>query len=448
MMHLDMLRGPVWKSVLGFSVPMLLTYLIQLLYHTTDTLFVGRFLGTGAQAAVGTGGNLITLMIGLLGGIAVGVSVLVGHRYGAGDRDGLRRITTTAACLAVCLSVVLTLFGVLFSGTYLRLVHTPEEIIPTAVAYLKIYCLSIPAAVFYHISVAMLRATGDSFRPMLFLLGGGVLNVGFDALFLVVFHMDATGSAWGTLLSQTLSALAAVFWLLLQRDVFSLQRISGLLLFDEMKQVLSVGLPAGLQSVLITLSNVLITAQINRFGPVTIAAFAIYFEVELLLFYPILSFGQATSVFVSQNLGAGQDRRAFSGVRSILGMGLGFTVLMSVFCIAFSGALFSAFSSDPAVVELGTSIVRITFPFYFIYVGLQVLGDALRAMQYSVAVMLIVLLNIGLARVLLMIGLLHRFGSVDALVAVYPVTWFTAAVSMAVFYFVKTKSMEKGRRKP
>ena len=439
-----MLNGSVRKSIVRFSVPMFFTYLIQLLYHTTDTLFVGRFLGTGAQAAVGTSGNLITLIIGLLGGITTGISVAVGHHYGASDRDGLKRATTTAAVLAAVMSVVFTLFGVLFAGTYLRLVHTPDVIFPTALAYLRVYCLSIPAMVCYNLTVGMLRATGDSFRPMLFQLFGGLLNVVFDVVFLVLLRMDAVGSAWGTLLAQSMVAATAVVYLLRQRGTFALTRISPEELWGETQNVLSVGLPAGLQAVLITLSNVLITAEINRFGPVTIAAFAVYYEVELLIFYPILSFGQATSVFVSQNLGAKQLSRTYSGIRTVLALGVGFTLAMSAVCIALASPFFSVFSKDAEVIRLGASIVRITFPFYFVYVFLQVFGDALRAMQHSLAVMLVILLNIGLFRVLLMYGLLHLYGTVEAIVIVYPVTWFTAALSMAVLYRLQKRKNEKG----
>lgn len=444
MKPVNMLEGSIWKSVVRFSVPMFFTYLIQLLYHTTDTLFVGRFLGTEAQAAVGTAGNLITLIIGLLGGITTGISVAVGHRYGAGDKEGLKRVTSAAVVLTLSMGLLFTVFGVLFCGTYLRLIHTPEEIFETAQTYLRIYCFSIPAMVCYNISVGMLRATGDSFRPMLFQIFGGLWNVFFDVLFLAALHMEAVGSAWGTLLAQSFVAILSVAYLFRKGRVFALTPLSGPELQNEVHSILSVGLPAGLQAMLITLSNVFITAEINRFGPVTIAAFAVYYEVELLVFYPILSFGQATSVFVSQNAGAGQKERTYAGVRTILGIGVGFTLAMSALCILLAGPFFSVFSKDLEVVALGASIVRITFPLYFIYVFLQVFGDASRALEKSFAVMLIILLNIGLFRVLLMYGLLHVYGTIEALVVVYPITWFTAAVSMAVLYTTQKRIMRKG----
>lgn len=439
MKQVNMLDGSVSKSIVRFSVPMFLTYLIQLLYHTTDTLFVGRFLGTNAQAAVGTGGNLITLIIGLLGGVTTGVSVAVGHHYGAKDREGLSRATTTAAVLTLLMSALFMTFGVLFCGTYLRLVHTPEKIFPTAVQYLRVYCFSIPAMVCYNLCVGMLRAVGDSFRPLLFQLGGGVLNLFLDALFLGAWKTGAVGSAYGTFIAQTLVAVVAVTWLLQKNKLFQLRRVSWKAFWGEVTQILSVGLPAGLQSMLITLSNVLITAEINRFGAVTIATFSVYFEVELLLFYPILSFGQATSVFVSQNRGAGQLQRMRLGIPTVLAIGVGFTVGMSALSILGSDWLFAAFSKDPNVITLGSSIVRITFPFYFIYVFLQVLGDALRAMRHSLSVMLIVLLNVAVLRVALMYFMLGRYATVSALVTVYPITWFTAAVSMAVCYIYQIR---------
>lgn len=444
MKNVNMLSGPIAKSVVSFSVPVFLTYLIQLMYHTTDTLIVGRFLGTDPQAAVGAGGNLITLMIGLLGGITTGVSVLVARYYGAKDRDGMHRLTTAALCLAVLLSLLFALFGVLFCPTYLRLVHTPEHILPMAVAYLRVYCMSIPAMVLYNLGLGMLRGIGDSFRPMLFQIAGGLLNVLFDVLFLIVLHMEAVGAALATLLVQSLVAVAVMLYLLLPKDPFVLGRYPLQALSEELRKILAIGAPAGFQAMLITLSNVLISAEINRLGAVAIAAFSVYFEVELLVWYPIVSFGQAAAVFVGQNAGAAQNDRLLQGVRVINRIGVLFTVAMSLFCILTASQLFGLFSKDPEVIAFGANILRITFPFYFVYVFLQVFGDSLRSLEHSFAVMLAVLLNIGLLRVLLMYALLHVFGTVEALVVVYPITWFTAAVSMAVLYYKKTKSMQKG----
>ncbi len=444
MKNVNMLEGPIGKRVIQFSVPVFLTYLIQLLYHTTDTLIVGRFLGTDPQAAVGAGGNLITLMIGLLGGLTVGVSVLVARYYGAGDQNGMKRLTSAALLLALLLSILFALFGVLFCPTYLRLVHTPEHILPMAVAYLRVYCMSLPAMVLYNLGLGMLRGVGDSFRPMLFQIGGGVLNVLLDVVFLIGLHMEAVGAAIATLLVQSIVAIAAMLYLLLPRKHFVVARYPLSALSGELRKILSIGGPAGLQAMLITLSNVLISAEINRLGPVAIAAFSVYFEVELLIWYPIVSFGQAAAVFVGQNAGAAQNERVLHGVRVINRIGVLFTVAMSLFCILTAPLLFGLFSKDPEVIAFGANILRITFPFYFVYVFLQVFGDSLRSLEHSFAVMLTVLLNIGLLRVLLMYTLLHVFGTVEALVAVYPITWFTAAVSMAVLYYRKTKSLKKG----
>lgn len=444
MKQIDMREGPIGNRIVRFSFPLLLTYLIQLLYHTTDTLIVGRFLGTDPQAAVGAGGNLITLMIGLLGGLTTGVSVLVARYYGADDEKGLHRLTTAALLLAAFLSVLLALFGVLFAPTYLHLVHTPEHILPMASAYLRVYCLSLPAMVLYNLGLGMFRGIGDSFRPMLFQIAGGILNVLFDIVFLILLRMEAVGAAVGTLLAQSLVALFLLFYLLAPRDRFVLGHYSREAIASELRQILSIGAPAGFQAMLITLSNVLISAQINRLGAVAIAAFSVYFEVELLIWYPIVSFGQAAAVFVGQNAGAAQWGRLRKGVDVTNGIGVLFTVFMSVFCIVLAPQLFGLFSKDPEVIAFGVSIVRITFPFYFVYVFLQVFGDALRSLSHSFAVMLTVLLNIGLLRVVLMYVLLHVYGTVEALVVVYPITWFTAAVSMAVLYIAKTKPLKKG----
>lgn len=444
MKQIDMRDGPIGTKIVQFSIPLFLTYLIQLLYHTTDTLIVGRFLGTDPQAAVGAGGNLITLMIGLLGGLTTGVSVLVARYYGAGDREGMNRLTTAALLLALLLSTLFALLGVLFCPTYLRLVHTPEHILPMATAYLRVYCMSLPAMVLYNLGLGMLRGIGDSFRPMLFQVWGGLLNVLFDVVFLIIFRMEAVGAAIGTLIAQSLVATAVILYLLLPRDHFVVGRYSLPAMYEELRKILSIGGPAGLQAMLITLSNVLISAEINRLGAVAIAAFSVYFEVELLVWYPIVSFGQAAAVFVGQNSGAAQHDRVLQGVRVINRIGVVFTVAMSLFCILLAPQLFGLFSKDPEVIAFGSNILHITFPFYFVYVFLQVFGDSLRSLEHSFAVMLTVLGNIGLLRVALMYVLLHAYGTVEALVVIYPITWFTAAVSMAVLYIAKTKKLKKG----
>ena len=442
MRKVNMLEGSVPRSIVAFSVPVFLTYLIQLLYYATDTIFVGRFLGTDAQASLGAGSFLVTMMIGLLGGITTGVSVLISRYYGAKDREGLYRATTAAATMAIVLSVGFGLFGVLFCRRFLILVHTPDSILEMATAYLRIYCCSIPAMVLYNTGLGMVRATGDSFRPMLFQIVGGLLNVLFDFVFLVFLRMEAVGSAWGTLAAQSLVALVVIVYVLRQKDLFRLKRLSPSDLSRELRKIWNVGAPAGLQALLISLSNVLIQAQINKLGTIAIAAFTAYFEVELLIYYPILAFGQAASVFVGQNYGAAQNARAHYGVGVTTRIGAGTTLALSAICFVAAPLLFAIFSKDPAVIAYGVKIARITFPFYFLYVFLQVFGDSLRAMRYSFRVMLTVLLNIGLLRVVLMYVLLAVFGTVEALVCVYPITWFTAAVSMAVLYR-RNQSKEK-----
>ena len=231
--------GPIGTKIVQFSIPLFLTYLIQLLYHTTDTLIVGRFLGTDPQAAVGAGGNLITLMIGLLGGLTTGVSVLVARYYGADDEKGMHRLTTAALMLAAFLSVLFSLLGVVLAPTYLRLVHTPDHLLPMASAYLRVYCLSLPAMVLYNLGLGMLRGIGDSFRPMLFQIAGGLLNVLFDIVFLIFLRMEAVGAAIGTLLAQSLVALFVLCYLLAPRDRFVVKRYSWPTISFELRQILS-----------------------------------------------------------------------------------------------------------------------------------------------------------------------------------------------------------------
>lgn len=276
----DLTQGAIGRGMLLFALPFLGSSLIQQLYNTVDLIFVGRLLGTDSAAAVGAGSLLITLVLGFFTGMSVGVSVSVSHAYGAGNQKELHDLIHCAAGLALAASALLILFGIFLTPAMLRLMNTPEDIMDLAVVYIRIYFLSMLPMVFYNIGSGILRAFGNSRSPMNYQLLGGIANVAGNAFFLCVLHMGVEGVALASLVSQMMAAVFTVGHLM-KPDFECRLRISDIALKKQVcGRILKIGIPAAIQSMVITLSNLIVQAQINSLGIVSIAAFTAYFKVE------------------------------------------------------------------------------------------------------------------------------------------------------------------------
>ena len=325
----------------------------------------------------------------------------------------------------------------------MRLTNTPLELQENAVCYLRIYFLSFVSVVTYNICAGVLRALGDSKSPLYAQLFGGVLNVAMDALFIAVFENGINGVAWATLISQTSAAIFVVYRLTRLDDDCAL-RFRDIRFHKEiLKKVLCIGIPAGTQSLLITLSNVMAQYQINSLGVDEIAAFTAYFKVELVLYLPIVAFGQAIMTFSGQNAGAGDFNRVRKGTRVCLAMGIVLTAGSSVLALAFGPQLFRAFIKEPEVIELGLQIIGVSFPFYFVYVILQVLGDSLRGSGKAQPPMYIVMANICVVRTILLFLIVPSYPDVRSVALTYPITWALTALCMAIYYLCFHKKKDK-----
>ena len=426
----DLTTGSIAAKLALFALPLLLSYMVQQLYNTVDLIFAGNLIDANASAAIGMSGMLVTCLVGFFGGLAVGAGALIARSYGEGDARGLRTAIHSTVALCAAGGIALTALGELLAPAYLSAMRTPNALLSMASAYLRIYFVSMPAIVFYNLCSGVLRALGDS-RSTLAAQGiGGLLNVAADWLFIAKLRMGVAGAAWATLISQTVCAVIVVHRLTRLEAPYALRFNRVRLDRAVLGETLRIGVPAGIQALAITLSNVFAQYHINGLGESAIAAFTAYFKVELLIYYPIVALGQAMITFAGQNLGAGRLDRVKRGLRECLMLGVGCTALMSAVGLAAGEALFRVFFADEAAIRLGLGIISVTFPFYFVYCFLQIPGDAMRGLGQSRKPMLIVIVNICVMRTLLLFMIVPRWRDVRGVAVCYPLTWALTALGM------------------
>lgn len=432
----DMTTGSIWKKLSVFALPLLLSFLVQQLYNTVDLIFAGNLINANASAAIGMSGMLITCLVGFFGGMSVGAGAVIARAFGSEDYPRLRAAIHSTVALCAAGGLALLAVGEGLTPVYLRLVRTPEALTGMASAYLRIYFLAVPAIVFYNLCAGMLRSLGDSRSTLVAQVFGGLLNVAADWLFIARFGLGVAGAAWATLISQTVSAAVVVFRLTRLEGPHALRfkRVR----FDRgiLAETARIGVPAGVQALVITLSNVAAQYHINRLGESAIAAFTAYFKVELLVYYPIVALGQAMMTFAGQNIGANRPERVRRGLWECLALGVGVSILMSAVGLAFGRGLFRLFYADEAAIALGLRILATTFPFYFTYCFLQIPGDAMRGLGESRLPMLMVIFNLCLVRTALLFCIAPRWRDVRAVAVCYPITW---AVTGACMLFCWTR---------
>ena len=445
-MSSDLTQGTIWKKLLLFAIPLLLSSLVQQLYNTVDLIFVGNYLGKAESSAIGASSLLITCLVVFFSGISVGSGIVTAQIFGSGDRLKLKKSIHNALALSMMGGVILMIAGYFMAPIFLVLLKTPKVLHADAVSYLRIYFLSFIFVTTYNIGAGVLWALGDSKSPLFAQFTGGLVNVAMDAVFVVLFENGINGVAWATLFSQSVAAFYVVYRLtrLDCRYALCLKDIR----FDKdiLFKALRIGLPSGTQSLVITLSNVMVQYQINSLGVDAIAAFTAYFKVELVIYLPIVAFGQAVMTFSGQNTGAGDYMRVRKGTGICLLMAISLTAISSAFALYFGRQLFRAFTTEPEVIELGLQIIQVSFPFYFIYVVLQLLGDSIRGSGKANPPMLIILVNICIIRTVLLFILVPRYQNIQSVAVTYPLTWLLTAIIMTIYYLHYHKGLRYKNR--
>lgn len=438
----ELISGTIWKQVVSFALPLLAAGLVQLLYNFVNQIFAGQFIGTQASAAIAASALLLSCLVNFFNGLGIGASVIVSRYFVQDSREEYSRALHTSAAIAFFGGVVLMIIGIVCAPLFLTWLQTPEEIFDDAVLYLRIFFVSGFPMVAYNLFAGVIRALGNSKSPMMYQIIGGFVNVAINVVLVAVLEIGVAGPAIATVFAQSMCAVLALRYLL-KLDEKRRLRIR-LICFDRgmFAMILKIGVPAGVQMMSITLSNLVVQSQINLLGVDDIAAFAYYFQLENFIWNPLVAIGQTVMVFVSHNLAVGQVRRARRGICVSIGIGIGVAVVVALVMMALAPQCFRLFTSNVAVIETGVSILRLTFPFYSFYVFIEALSNAARGSGRSWQPMAIILTVMCGLRLVILFVFVDVIGGVLAIAALYPVTWFLAGALLTIYYFV-SRCMER-----
>lgn len=443
----DFTKGPIVTSILSFAIPLLFTSVVQQLYSTVDLFFVSNVLGNQAAAALGISTLLITCLIGLCTGLSVGANIAVACLFGTRDIDDLRHGIHVSIAISLIAGAILAFAGVLLAPLYIEAMKTPSSAIADALTYLRMYFIAMLPISLYNMAAGVCRALGDSRTPLLAQTVGGIGNIFGNWFTLCVLGLGIEGVALSTLASNSIAAIIVVVFLAKTDERYALRWSRLCLDRTFLATILRIGIPVGLQSLAITLSNVVVQHQIDLLGVQAITAFSIYFKVELPIYCAILAIGQATTTFVAQNHGAKNYKRVSRGVWVCQGLGLLSAIVLSVTMLAIGYWTFWIFSQDEEVIHIGLSIISLTFPFYALYSILEIQGDAMRGFGHSVAPAVIIFMGICLTRACLVFAFTWNTVTVEAIAITYPITWAITAASLVVCRIVIEQKRKSSARK-
>ena len=430
---MDMTSGSLAKKMLLFAIPLALSNLLQLLFNAADLVVVSRFAGDNAMAAVGANSSLVNLMVRAFSGVAIGANVLAARERGAGDREGLNRTVHTSMSLSLIGGLALIGVGLLGTDWILDTMTVPDNIREQAAAYLQIYMLGMPATLIYNFGSALLRAVGDTRRSLYYLTFSGVVNVCLNLVLVIVFQLDVVGVAIATVVSQMISAVLVVRCLLLDDGDVRLHIGKLRIHADKLKEILRIGLPAGLQNCLFSISNVMIQSSVNSFGEVVIAGHSASNNIQGFVQCISMSLSNASLSFIGQNLGAKKMDRVPRVLMVSMGYLAAASVVVAVVSMKWGHLLLGIYTQTPEVIAVGMMEFRLMLLPYFLLGAMNVLGSAVRGLGHSTAAMIVSLVGVCGFR-MVWIGTIFQipqFHTMEMLILSYPITW--AVTSLAQF---------------
>lgn len=440
----DMTQGTIWKHLLAFALPLMIGNLFQQLYNTVDSIVVGQFVSKQALAAVGSTTSIINMLVGFFSGVSVGAGVIISQRFGAKDPEGVHKAVHTTISLTLIIGLIGTVVGIVLAPIMLTLMKTPQDVFVEAKAYLQIYFGGISGLMLYNMGSGILRAVGDSRRPLYFLVFSSCVNIVLDLLFVLGFHMGVEGVAYATVIAQFSSAALIYFTLYRTHDVHRFQP-KKLRIYPEMvRSIIRVGLPAGLQQALTSFSNVFVQGYINSFGTNCVAGWSCYHRIDQFILLPMQSISMASTTFVGQNIGHRDLERTEKGIRTAVMLSIVVTGILIGLVVIFCAPLIKIFNDDPGVVEYGVMFIRLISPFYLIICFNQIYAGALRGAGDAKAPMFIMLFSFVLFRQLyLAIG--TQFINTEWFVGLgYPAGWAMCS-TLQLLYYYKSKWRDRCR---
>lgn len=433
--EMDMCNGPLVGKILLFAFPLMLSSVLQLLFNAADIVVVGRFTGAEALAAVGATSALINLLVNVFMGLSIGTNVLTAQGYGARNEKGVQDTVHTSIMLSLVCGVLLIFIGVFLAVPLLELMGTPDNVLGHAALYMRIYFIGMPALLVYNFGAAILRAVGDTRRPLYYLLFSGIINVILNLIFVIIFKMGVAGVATATVVSETISAGLVLRCLMKSEGMFQLHM--GKLRIKKQKalQIVRIGLPAGLQGAIFAISNVLIQSSINSFGSVAMAGNTAAGNLEGFVYTSMNAVYQTNLSFTSQNMGAGNWKR----MKKILGICLVFVSVVGLVMgrgfVFFGHQLLGIYSSDPEVIQYGINRMQVVCGTYLLCGIMDVLVGSMRGMGYSFVPMIVSLVGACGLRILWIFTVFQWHRSLFVLYLSYPITWILTALAHTVCWY-------------
>ena len=426
-----MTEGTIWKHILLFSIPLILGNMLQQLYNTVDSIVVGNSLGSEALAAVGSSSSLISLLISFSMGAAAGAGVIVSQFIGAQNKKGIHESVHTALAIALILGVVLTVLGITLSPQILRWMGTPDEVMPQSVIYLRLYFAGLLFSVLYNMASGILNALVIQ-RP-LYLAIASFTNIVLDLLFIPVLKMGIAGAAIATDISQVLSAVLCMLYLMRVDESYKVALRKIRIHKEVAVRIIQVGVPTAIQNTVISFANVLVQSSVNSYGALAMAGFAAYIKIDGFNILPVMSFSMAATTFAGQNYGAGNMDRVRKGMNVTVAMGVIYCLCIGGILLLFSHPIIGVFSKDPTVIEYGVRAMWYFCPFYFMLAIMHGLAGAIRGIGKSVPPMVIILISLCVYRVVWIQLAVPHIPTIDGVYMVYPISWLIGAILMIIY---------------
>lgn len=442
-----MTQGNVWKLLVTFSIPLIIGNLLQQMYNTADSIIVGNFVGSNGLAAVGSGTALINLIIAFAQGASVGAGVVVSQYIGADKKDKIKISVHTSICISIILGLILSLLGIFASPSLLIMMKTPKVVLKSSILYLQIYCGGLIFNVIYNMATGILNAAGNSKKPLVYLAIASFTNIILDLLFIKIFKLGVMGAAIATDISQAISCILAIGYLLKVKSDYKLY-IKDLKINKETAvKIIKIGLPTAIQNMVISFSNVLVQSSVNAYGATAMAGYAAYLKIDGFNILPVLSISMAVTTFTGQNVGANRLDRVKKGMYSSLIMVLVYTVFIGAVLLIFSHQVLGLFTHSAKVIMYGQLVMKYFCPYYFLLGILNVFAGTVRGAGKGIPPMIILLFSMCIFRILWIKIALPFYSSIDGVFILYPISWLVGAILM-IFYtkfgkWLPHKQMEK-----
>lgn len=431
-------EGVIWKQLLIFFFPIVIGTFFQQIYNTADSIVVGRFVGKEALAAVGGSVNqIVNLVVEVFVGLTSGASVIVAQFYGAKDKKNLNKTLHTSYAFGIVTGFVVAVVGLLVTNTVLELMKTPQELMADSRLYLHIYFCGMIFNIIYNMGASILRAVGDSRRPLYVLMVTCGLNIVLDILLVVIFRLGVMGVAIATVSCQGISSILVTAMLMKEHPLFQLKLREIRFYRVSLDSVLRIGIPAALEATMYTIANLIIQVFVNELGTDTVAAWGTFAKIDAVYWMVVNAFGISITTFVGQNYGAGKVKRMRKSVGICLGMSYAGAILVSGALYALAGPLYRLFTTDENVVRIGVDMMHFLLPSYFMYVVIGILSGALRGAGRVLVPMLLTCGGVCLIRIVWMFGVFPGHPGINTIMLSYPVSWGITAVLFIIYYFRK-----------